>query len=300
MPLRMPATRNPGSLRFPAPTRPLIPGLAAVIPGLAAGLAAVTLALAAGCAAHQRPLPPVAPGEMPGAWLTPLGEASCPPRFEAKVRLDLKTGDGKGGAMDGTLRASLPDTLRLNARIGAFRPAFALFADADSCELLLHGDAAYWITPRGRVDWAGMNPSAWARGLDWAICPSTLIRQLEPDGPGTTVQGIWRIAGTIRGTPWQVELGIDPRRRRVRQLVIASEGTVLLTARMRRYQRFHGVDVPVDFDLEAPQEGLVVRAELYDWRAIGASDLHSTGMLRPAGWRPVPDLQLPAGEEGVE
>ncbi len=256
-------------------------------------LAILTVALAclSGCATGPPPLPRVEASALPEAWLALLRSAPAPGPFDADVRLILRSRDGRG-TLDGTLKVALPDTLRLNTRVGAFSPAFVLIAGPDSCELLLNRQGAYWISPRGRIDWVRMNPSAWARALAWALQPSALLRSFVPDGPGSVAAGDWRIAGTLEGTPLRAEVTVDIRHGVVRRLQIDEDGSPVLIASMERYVRLDGDWLPSVVDFEAAAESLQVRAELTRCDRIGRSSIR-TEPLRPAGWKEVGEASLP-------
>jgi len=187
--------------------------------------------------------------------------------------------------VDGTLAALLPDTLKVTARLGAFRPLFVLHARADSAGLLFHEDRAYWISARERIDWDRMNPSAWARALQWSLCPHALARDLSPAGPGRMEGRIWEVEGTVPAHHGTVRLHVDPRSRAIVGIDLLEEDLVA-RARLRNYRFLGEFWIPTLIDLEVPQPDgrLELRVELHAPELRRKDDVVEVPMLRPAGW----------------
>jgi hypothetical protein len=241
-----------------------------------------------GCATHPPPLPAALPAQLPGAWLGPLASAPGPGPFRSELRIRISTRNRPQATLNGTLRAILPDTLEIGAQFGPFKPIFALHADADSCELLLHGEARYWIVAREHPDWELMTPAAWAQALEWALCPADLLRRLEPDGPGRMGEdGLWEISGPVRGTPFRVEARVDPRRRSVRGLRVSQSGVLRLEARLGAERRVGEAWIPTELTLRSPKENLVLETELLGPKGSPRSGLRIGPVVRPTGWQAV-------------
>jgi hypothetical protein len=234
------------------------------------------------------PLPAVTPSELPGGWIAPLTAAPCPAPLRARLRIRVEAEGAPGLTVDGSLSAHVPGTMRLQARLGPFRPIFALSAGPDSCELLLHQTGRYWVVPRRSPDWARMDPAAWTQALEWGLCAAELFRNLEPDGAGLIDHGIWELTGKLKGTSQGFRLRLDPRRSALRELqILDSLGTTILDAGLSRWVRFGDVWLPQILDLRFPAGGLRLRAELLGLTSVSAADIGAPRMTRPAGWRPL-------------
>lgn len=197
--------------------------------------------------------------------------------------------------VDGTLAAIIPDTLKVTARLGAFRPLFVLHARADSAGLLFHEERAYWISSRDRVDWDRMNPSAWALALQWSLCPQALARELDAAGSGRMEDRIWQIDGSIPGHDGTVRLHVDPGSRSIVGIDLI-DGEVTARAKLRNYRYLDTFWIPTVIDLEVPQpQGrLELRVELHAPRLHDGQEFGEVPMLRPPGWTEVRPDRAPS------
>lgn len=197
--------------------------------------------------------------------------------------------------VDGTLAAQIPDTLKVTARLGAFRPLFVLHARADSAGLLFHEERAYWISSRDRVDWDRMNPSAWALALQWSLCPQALARELDTTDAGRMEGRIWQIDGSIPGHSGTVRLHIDPGSRSIVGIDLI-DGDLVARAELRNYRFVGTIWLPMRIDLEVPQpQGrLEMRVELHAPRVRDEGDFGEVPMLRPSGWSEVREDRAPS------
>lgn len=248
---------------------------------VASGLAVL---LVAGCA--RGPHPALLPS--PGAG-DPVGELrrTCPAAISARVRIRLEPEKGTGITIDGTLKAILPDTLSLSARLGIFRPFFALRADADSTELLLHEARHFWVTARTDEDWRGLNPSAWARVLAWALCPADLLDRLDGIRPAGGDERIRTVRGRLRGSPFEAELGVERRVPRLASLRVLEGETVVMEMRQRDFRHVGDAWVPRIVETRMPRHGLTARIEIIDVSASRPDPPPAVERTRPPGWDPV-------------
>lgn len=256
-----------------------------------------------GCASQPPPLPAVRPETMPGAWMDLLAAAPCPDALQARVHMRLDAPGQPGVNLDGTLKVAPSGVLKLDGRLGVFRPIFNLIATGDEAQLLLHEERAFWVTPRGEADWAGMNPSAWASAVGWALCPSRLLQSLEPGEPGRVEGSDWIVRGALRGESIAVEVRIDRRNRALREIRLVASDGVEVGAELEGYRYLGEAWIPTAFTLALPHpEGtLRLRATLSGLGAPDPEVLRSIGILRPPGWMeleaPIP---LPVPREHVE
>jgi hypothetical protein len=248
---------------------------------LAAGLALLTGLACAGRKPPEVLPPPARPG--PGGEL----RQTCPEALSASIRIRLEPEDGAGVTIDGTLRAILPDTLALSARLGIFRPSFALRADADSAELLLHDERRFWVTARGDEDWEALNPSAWARALTWALCPADLLDRLDGVEPAGGDDRIRRLRGSLRGSPYLAELGLERRTPRLVSLRILSGEIVVLELRQRDFRHIGDAWVPGLVEMRMPRQRLSARVEIIGGSTGRPDHPPPVERLRPFGWAPV-------------
>ncbi len=264
---------------------------AAILPVIAVWLSV----LAPGCGPRPPALPPVTPDQLPSVWLDSLSVRSCPDPLRARLVLRVEPRDQSAVTLDGTLNAVLPDTMQLGVRLGAFRPLFALRADADSCQILVHGESAYWTTSRNAPHWGVMNPSAWVTALGWALCPRDLYMSLEPDGPGRIERGRWHLRGRLAGTPFEARLEVDVSNGSLVSLQVFEGDRTLLEAGITRYLNSASGWVPTRIDLDAPVEGIRVRIHAESLGRWSAGRLEQDLILRPPGWQRVSGrLSLPA------
>ena len=248
---------------------------------LVAGLALLT---GLACAGRRPPetLPPPGGGE-PRVEL----RQACPVAVSASIRIRLELPGGPGVTIDGTLRAIPPDTLALSARLGIFRPAFALRADADSAELLLHDDRRFWVTARSDEDWEAFNPSAWARALAWALCPGDLLDRLDGVESAGGDDRTYRVRGRLRSSPFLVELGLDRRSPRLVSLRILAGETVVLVLRQRDFRHVGDAWIPGLVEMRMPRQGLSARVEIIGGSTDRFDRPPAVERLRPPGWAPV-------------
>lgn len=256
-------------------------------------------ALLPGCSTRPPALPPVTPDQLPSVWLDSLSARACPDPLRARLVLRVEPRDGSAVTLDGTLNAAPPDTMQVGVRLGAFRPLFALRADADSCQILVHGESAYWTTPRGSPDWGVMNPSAWVTALGWALCPRDLYTSLEPEGPGRIEKGRWHLRGRLAGTPFTASLEVDVSNGSLVSLQVFDKDRTLLDAGIARFLTSASGWVPTRIDLDAPVEGIRIRIYVENLAQWDAGSPEQGVILRPPGWRRVRDrLPLPTPDAG--
>jgi hypothetical protein len=255
-------------------------------------IACILLLIGSGCANHPPPLPPLLPGESPARWIQAMGDDPCPAPLRAELRLGLQGEAIRRVHLDATLVASLPDTLRLTGRIGAFRPLFALLALEDSCEVLLHQQGKYWITDRGDLDWNEMNPSALAQAFTWILCPSRLIRRLQIDDPGKDEEGLWSFSGLLPESPYRVLLRVDRSHRALRQLILTTKEGVRLIANLDGYRWWGAGWLATTAELRLPGPGLILTAEIQSCRKGARKDLGGVVLVRPPGWQAAGSLDL--------
>jgi hypothetical protein len=263
---------------------------------VAAGVALLSLL---GCAG-RRPavsLPPTA-GVGPEAELRRV----CPAAFAASVRIRLEPEDGPGATIDGMLRAILPDTLALSARLGIFRPAFALRADADSAELLLHDARRFWVTARPDEDWEALNPSAWARALAWALCPADLFARLDGVEPAGGDDRVRRVRGRLRGSPYLAELDLDRHAPRLVRLRILTGQSLVMELRQLQFRHLGDAWIPGVIEMRMPQHRLSARIEIIGGSTSLPDRPPEVDRLRPPGWAPAGpgETVFPLPEPGHE
>ena len=250
-------------------------------------LLSALLVFSAGCATHPPPLPAALPSALPEAWLEPMRQSPCPGPMRANLRMEVRAPGQHSTTIEGSLRAILPDTLWLTAQYGPFRPLFALLATADSAEFLIHREARYWILPRTAVGWDSMTPPAWARALDWGLCPSDLLRRFVPDGPGTMQGNLWEVRGTIPGDSLRLQIRIAPGSASVREIRFLRGGVERLVARMEGETRIGNAWVPAVLDLRLPETDFSLRVEILAVRLLAREQGSVSPFLRPRGWRRV-------------
>lgn len=238
----------------------------------------------AACAPTRRPLPAVPRDELPDRWLAELAGEPCPPPFDARLMIRVEARGEPSVTLEGMLTARLPDTLRLSAGVGAFRPAFVLRADVDSCELLLHDESRYWITARETPEWRSLSPAAWSAALTWALCPASFFRRLELDDAGRFESGSWVATGRVRGSPWRAVARVRPADRALTALVLADDEGVLTEIRSSRISSVDGIVLPERLEILRPRDGwrfLIQRRSLNRLPDDRGIDVR---LLRPPGW----------------
>jgi hypothetical protein len=252
-----------------------------------------------GCAPRPPALPGVRPADLPEAWLSELGAAPCPGGLEARLRMRVEVPGEPGVRIDGTLKARLPDSLRVTAKLGVFRPLFVLHARADSCGLLFHEEKAYWVTSRDEPDWRRMNPSAWARALGWALCPQSLARGLETDDPGRMEGRDWVVEGTMPGESGRMRMRVDPESRSVVGVeLLDPELVARAELRGHRFLGEHWIATRVDLEVPRAEGRLRLQVELQGPGELGPGAVGDIPMLRPPGWAhvdpggPAPSIQV--------
>jgi hypothetical protein len=224
----------------------------------------------------------------------------CPPPLWARLRIRAELPGEPAVTLEGMLQAIPPDTLRLTARFGAFRPAFVLLADADSSELLLHSTREVWVTPREAPDWTNLNPSAWTTALAWALCPADLFRRLRANDPGRVEGRLWTLTGEIEGSPWSAVIAVNTRSRSLVDLALAGEDGVAVRVRAVGHGEVGGAWLPERMEIARPADGLLLRIERLAGGHLAPGDRPSFLLLRPPGWirnrSGRLDLELPDGE----
>lgn len=259
-------------------------GSRAVRPRAAAATLLAAAVLVVGCANLPPPLPAVSPAELPEAWLEAITAQPPPPPFESRLRIRVRIPEQPAGSLDGILRMACPDTVSLSARLGAFRPVFALAADRDSAALWLHEAARYGVGPRSAPDWERLDPAAWATALIWLIHPADLLRRLVPDGPGWLEEGIWAVGGALRDTPLRAALRIDTRTRTLAGVQIERSDEPILVLEAARPRSWNGFWLAERFELRSPRDGLslqITRLGIGSWHD-GERRMPRRG--RPVGW----------------
>ena len=262
--------------------------------GVSVWLLASVLVLLLGCATTPPPLPAAYPDELPEVWLDALESGPCVASIDARVRLRIHPPDRAAVNLDGNLRASLPDTLRLSGKVGVFRPVFQFVTVAGYSELLLHDARAFWIVPSDEPDWETMNPAAWRRAILWSLCPQSLLRTFRPDDRGSMSGRLWTVSGTLVGTPYAVTLDVEPKSRSVRSIRLENAGDELLTAELGDYRFLEDAWVPQRASLRIRQpDGMTeITIELVGASNLAPGALEGKGLIQPAGWEPVFELGL--------
>lgn len=249
--------------------------------------------LFAGCAASSPPLPAARPEELPAAWLDAIARRPCPTPFEAQLRLRVDTPGRTPVTLDGRLEVAR-GALQLEARYGAFRPIFVLSADADTAQLLVHGERALWAEPRAATDDLRRGgPAAWARCLDWSLCTRNLLEGFRPDGPGTISGSDWVVSGSIAGTSLRMALRVDPNRGEIRSFELRDRDLPLLEGRLTRSHTFGAAFVPTRIQLRLIEPDTRMDVELTRLRPL------ETVRPRPSlprGWHRAEALDLHPAE----
>lgn len=265
--------------------------------GLILGGAAVAVSLVAGCASTPPPLPDAPASALPSAWLDVLNAMPCPDPFRSRVRLRMEIPGRQAVQLDGDLKLAPSELLKLDGRVGVFRPVFNLIALSDSTELLIHDEQAYWITARDAPDWKRMNPSAWTRAVEWALCPQALLRELDPSGPGEIEDATWRIEGTLRGTPYAAEVVVGLGDRAVRQLRVREGGDAIVEAKLGGYRYYGEAWMPTVAVLTLPHpEGLLTLTASLSGPGPLEASAWEIEILRPPGWVRVESASVPLPE----
>ncbi len=260
-------------------------------------LVAFLLALAlSGCATTRPSLTPVSPSELPDAWLRELRALPRPGPFRADFRARVDDGTRPPFTLSGSIQSILPDTLRLEAQGGINTPVLALRARADSCQLLLHREAAYWDAPRTPIDWQRGGPSALARGLSWALAPQEILEHFLPDNAGEMASRRWVVSGRLdagEGPGGRVRCEVDPKGRRIRRVTLDAgvEGTLDLW--LDGYTELAGGWTPTRLDLRFGAGVARVQMEILQVRSLAPDELGSLELLHPPRWsRVAPGARL--------
>jgi len=244
----------------------------------------VLLLVLSGCAARRPALPAVPSRELPGAWLRLLADRPCPDPFWARLRLRLEVPGQPGVTLEGMLRAQAPDTLRLTARLGPFRPVFALLANPDSAQILLHDAGEFWLVPRAVPDWAAMDPAAWSEALSWALCPARLLQRFEAEGPGNVAGSRWSVAGRLRGTPWGAALTMDTRTGALLSARVRGGEAVAFELTAGRHGSVGGAWLPGRMEIRRPLDGLAINIERVAGGKQDPGEITPRDLVRPPGW----------------
>ena len=262
-------------------------------------LSVPVLLLVTGCATSPPPLPSARPEALPDAWLGPLRAAPCVASVDARVRLRIDPPDQRAVQLDGDLRAVLPDTLRLSGKVGVFRPVFQFVTVAGFSELLLHDAQSFWIVPSDSPDWELMNPAALRRAILWSLCPQSILHSFRPDGRGSMSGRTWTVTGELSGTPYRLELAIEPRSRSVREISLGTATEELLRARLSDYAFLGEAWVPrrAELRIRQPEGPTEITIELVGASELESGALEGKGLVQPPGWRPAERLgiTLPEG-----
>lgn len=249
-----------------------------------------------GCATTRPSLSPVPPSELPGVWLRELRALPQPGPFRADFRARVDDGSRPAFTLSGSIQSILPDTLRLEAQGGINTPVLALRARADSCQLLLHRDAAYWDAPRSPIDWALGGPSALARGLSWALAPQEILERFIPDGAGEMAAGRWVVWGRLdrgEGPAGRVRCEVDPKGRRIRRVTLDAGPDGALDLLLDGYTELAGGWSPTRLDLRFGAGVARVQMEILQVRSLPRDELGSLEFLHPPRWsRVAPGARL--------
>ncbi len=254
--------------------------------------------LLTGCVTTPPPLPTVRADQLPASWVEIMQEEACAPPFSARVRLRVDPPDRSAVRLDGTLRATLPDTVRLSGKVGVFRPVFQLVSAEGQSELLIHDERSYWIVPSDRPDWNRMNPAAWRQAIEWSLCPARIFQNLDDADGARLDEGVWNVSGRLRGSPFDVDIAVDPKRRSVLALRLR-EGEVLhMEASLFDHEFVGGAWVAqrTEFRLQTPGGPLEMDVELVGPSEIDRGEFEGKGLVRPPNWREVMDLRLSVPE----
>ncbi len=237
-----------------------------------------------GCARLPAPLPSATPEQLPDAWLAPLRERPCPETLKANLRCRVVGKDASPVTVDGTLLLLGPDTLQVNGSYGPFRPLFALAADRDSAELLVHEQRRFWTVPRSSIDWALFNPAALARALAWSICPADLLARFQPRDKGRMEQGLWRVSGRATDLPYEVRLGINPEHAMLEEIRFLDGDEEILGARLLDPTRAGTHWMPSRVELRTGRDGPALQIEILRPRSADRGRDHLSARIRPPGW----------------
>jgi len=259
----------------------------------AAWASCVGVLLFAGCAHAPPALPPAAPDELPDAWLRALRETSCTPSLKASLRCRVTGEQSSPITLDGSLLAWGGDSLQVNGSYGPFRPIFALAADRDSVELLVHEERRYWIVPRDNVDWERFNPAAWAQALSWSLCPRALLSNFEAKDRGRMEGELWRVEGTLPGVAYDVRLSIDIRHAWLTRIELSSSHAPVLSARLLYPAEVGPHWVPGRVELRVGRTGPGLEVELLNPRTLDKAPQVLPARTRPDGWRSVGPEGMP-------
>ncbi|MFN8546710.1 MAG: hypothetical protein U0527_01745 [Candidatus Eisenbacteria bacterium] len=255
-------------------------------------LAGSCLLLLPGCAHLPPALPPAAPAELPAAWLDALRAASCTPSLKANLRCRVTGEQASPITLDGTFAAWGGDSLQVNGSYGPFRPIFALAADRDSVELLVHEERRYWVVSRRTIDWEHFNPAAWAQALAWSLCPRDLFSQFEAKDRGRMEGELWRVEGKLPSVGYDVKLAIDIRHAWLAGIELSSGEGPVLVARLLYPTQVGAGWVPGRVDLQMGRIGPSLQVEILNAGPLESAPRTLAARTRPDGWRPV-------GREGM-
>jgi hypothetical protein len=194
--------------------------------------------------------------------------------------------------MAGRMRASWPDRLRIQARVGAFWPVASIAVRADSAFVSLPRLQGYWAgAPTGAT---GENPAALASSLLWLLCPSPLVQNLEDPILERTPKG-WGLRGRLGGTdpPLQLEVHLPENRCEIRSILfLDSEGRILLHAWRFGRKSIGEARIPESVRIETEHPRVRFEVRLLRPRRDPDAPPETFRITRPPAARWIPDGEL--------
>lgn len=213
-----------------------------------------------------------------------MSAEACPPPLWVRLRIRAELPGQPALTLEGMLQAVAPESLRLTARFGAWRPAFVLLARPDSSELLVHEAARYWVAPREAPDWATLDAAAWASALAWTLCPGEFFREFLPREAGRIEDGRWTVNGGLARTSWGVRVTLNIRTRALLALEVADGDVEVARIRASGHETAAGAWLPERLEISRPVEGLRVRIDRVGAGRLSGAEMPSFELLYPSGW----------------
>ena len=208
------------------------------------GLFWIAAAAGSGCA-RRVTVPPEGFGATGGANLAhTLAAIPCPDRIAGDLELTVSVPGRSTVRLFGSMRASWPDRIRLQLRLGPFMPVATICVDADSARVILPRAEAYWAgeSKSGANGWTTVTA-----GLLGALCPNSLADGLRGAELSPGHEG-WILAGESgdRRFAGFVEFILDPEHpERVLRLTIRDGNERLFMRAVRSGRRRVGAaDLP--------------------------------------------------------